>query len=99
MSTKVYGWRWHVAYAPTHGQVRAFCAAPSKAALARLAGVTSPARLLCLTETHSAEELALAARYPGQILIAPLHGRGDVRFYQAGQSWDALRPVPREDKE
>ena len=73
---KVYGWQgWRNECRPAANGSRAtreICAAPSAAAVARAAGVSTPARLWCLCETGNTQEVETAMRYPGIILWRPL---------------------------
>ncbi len=65
---KVYGWIGH-----RSGQTREIVAAPSKAAVARIAGFNSPRQMFCLCETSNDAELAQARSNPGKVFWHPLN--------------------------
>jgi hypothetical protein len=65
---KVYGWG---GYRPesknSHHQTREIVAAQSKAEVARIVGVTSPARLWNLSRTWNGREILIALEEPGVV--------------------------------
>jgi hypothetical protein len=76
---KVWGWqgyRSECLSSPNGArQTREICCAPTKAAVARIAGVKRPALLWNLGETVNAMELFRARSSPGKVLWRPLDGR------------------------
>jgi hypothetical protein len=76
---KVYGWqgwRGECPAAPNGShQTREICAAKSAAAVARVVGVKSPARLFNFCETGNAREIEIATAEPGVVFWSPLDSR------------------------
>lgn len=74
---KVYGWQgWRneCPAAPNGGrQTREICAAKSGAEVARIMGVSSPARLFNFCETGNSREIEIALRSPGTVFWRPIN--------------------------
>lgn len=70
---KVYGWQSH----HRTGQVRMIVAAPSQAAVARLAGYKRPSQLFNLSETRNATEREVALSAPGRIFWTTMRTYGE----------------------
>lgn len=83
---KTYGWigyRAECQPAPNGGkQTREICAAESKAAVARAAGVKGPHALWNLDETGNREEIGQSLLAPGVIFWLPLNDQ-----WQKDRKW------------
>ncbi len=83
---KVYGWigmRWECPPAPNGSrQTHEVCAAPSMAAVARIAGVKYPRELFNLSETGNEEAVAKALSEPYVIFWHPLDEHAKDRSWR-----------------
>ena len=75
------GWRPEEKGTKPNGQTREIMAAYSKAQVARIVGVKSPARLFNLCETGNQDEILVTAKKPFAIFWAPI-SRATIANYR-----------------